>query len=80
MLAAFHYLAFVEDMDDVGVLDGGEAVCYGDGGARLHEAVERLLDEVLALCVEGRGCLIKDEDRRILEDGAGDADALPLPA
>ena len=53
VLAAFDYFAFVEDVDDVGVLDGGKAMGDGDGGAGLHEAVEGFLDKVLTLCIEG---------------------------
>ena len=78
VLAAFDYLAFVEDVDNVGVLDGGETVCDGDGGAALHEAVEGFLYEVLALGVEGGSGFVKYEYGRILQYGAGDADALTL--
>jgi hypothetical protein len=48
--------------------------------APLHQLRQRLLDQELALRVEiGRG-LVQDEDGRILEEGAGDGQALPLAA
>ena len=80
VLTAFDYFTFVEDVDDVGVLDGGKAMGDGDGGAGLHQSVEGFLNEVLAFGVEGGGGFVKDEDGRVLEDGTGDADALPLSA
>ena len=53
MLAAFHDLAFIEDVDLVGVLDGGETVGDGDGRAALHQALQGFLHEALALRIEG---------------------------
>lgn len=80
MLAAFHDFAFVDDVYDVGMFDGGEAMSYGDGGAALHQAVESLLYQVFAFCVESGSGLIQDENRGVLQDGSSDADALPLTA
>ena len=45
-----------------------------------RDAVERRLDLALGVAVERRGRLVEDEDRRRLEDGAGDGDALLLAA
>ena len=39
-----------------------------------------LLDEALALVIEGGGGLVEDEERGIAKDGAGDGEALPLAA
>ena len=47
--------AFVEHVDFVGILDGRESVSNGDGGSRLHEALQRVLHEFFGLGVEGRG-------------------------
>ena len=44
------------------------------------DAVERRLDLALGVDVERRGRLVEDQDRRRLEDGAGDGDALLLAA
>ena len=46
----------------------------------LHQAVERVLHGALALRVERRGRLVEEQDRRVLEDRAGDGDALALAA
>ena len=45
-----------------------------------RSAVERALDAGLGLHVERAGRLVEDQDRRVLEDGAGDGDALALAA
>ncbi len=66
--------------DQVGVADGGEAVGDDDGGAALHQPFQRLLDQELGLGVHRRGGLVQHQDRRIFEDGAGDGQALLLPA
>ena len=42
--------------------------------------VERRLDFLLGVGVERRGRLVEDQDRRRLEDGAGDRHALLLAA
>ena len=49
-------------------------------GAPLGDVVERLLDRRLGAAVERAGRLVEDQDRRVLEQGAGDGDALLLAA
>ena len=39
---------------------------------------ERLLDRLLRLRVHGGGRLVQDQDARVVQDGAGDGDALLL--
>ena len=78
--AAFDDFSFVEDADFVGVLDGAQTVCDGDGRAGLHQSFERFLHETFRFGVEGRGRFVEDEDGRVFEDGASDADALALSA
>ena len=41
---------------------------------------QRLLDQPLRLGIEGRGRLVEDQDRRVLEQRAGDRQPLPLAA
>ena len=60
--------------------DGRKPVGDGDHGPALHQAVELLLDRRLDLRVERAGRLVEDQDRRVLEEEAGDGDALPLAA
>ena len=48
MVAFFHYAAFLEDEDAVGVLNGAESVGDGEGRSAGEESLDRLLDESLA--------------------------------
>src|SRR3990172_6729522 len=59
---------------------GGGGMGVERGGGRADEVGGRLLDHELALGVEVGGRLVEDEDRRVLEEGARDRDALPLAA
>ena len=49
-------------------------------GAARGDVVQRLLDRRLGAAVERAGRLVEDQDRRVLEQGAGDGDALLLAA
>jgi len=63
-------------VDEVGVLDGGEAVGNDKAGAVFHELVESLLDESFGLGVDGGGGFVEEEDGWIFEEGAGYRKAL----
>lgn len=58
--AALYDAAFVEHADKVGVFNGGEAVGYYLGGTAVHQSVEGLLHEFLALGIEGGGGLVEN--------------------
>ncbi|MNN23768.1 hypothetical protein D3C81_1371740 [compost metagenome] len=73
-------LAVFHDDDAVRLDDGGKAVGDDDGGAALHQGVERLLYQLFAGGVERAGGFIEDEDLRRAQDGAGNRDALLLAA
>ena len=60
------------------ILDGGEAVGDGDGGPPLLSSVQRVLDNLLALGVQGGGGLIQQEDGGVAEHGAGNDHPLLL--
>ena len=51
-----------------------------DHGAAAHQAAERLSDRFLGFAVESGGRLVEQQDRRVLQEGARDRDALPLAA
>ena len=70
--------AFVEDQNAIEGGQGRKSVGHGDDGAVPHEPDERALDFHLGFGVEGRGGLIEDDDRRVLQEGARDADPLAL--
>ena len=46
----------------------------------LADAAHGALDLVLGGAVDGAGAVVQDQDARVGEEGAGDGDALPLPA
>src|SRR5690606_21703184 len=66
--------------DAVGVLDRRQPVGDDQRRAALRELVERLLDRALGLGVEGRGRLVEDQDRRVLQEDARDRQPLLLTA
>ena len=80
MAALLDDAAVIDDEDDVGADDGREAVGDRQDGAALGQAFQGLLDGALGLGVHARGRFVEDEDGRVLEQGAGDGDALLLAA
>ena len=72
--------AVVEHDDQVGVPHGREAVGDHERRPAHHQLVERVEDHGLGPRVDRRRRLVEDEDRRVLEERAGDADALALAA
>ena len=70
----------VEHQDAVRSDHARQPVREDEGGAALHQPVERLLDDRLVLRVHRGQRLVEDQDRRIAEQRTGDGDALPLPA
>src|SRR5262249_60862949 len=78
--AALDDLPVRHDDDAVGTAHRRQAMRHHQRRAIDHEALERLLHEPFRLRVEGRGGLVEDQDGRVLEDRAGDGQALALPA
>ena len=72
--------SFLQHVDAVGVLDGGKPVGDDEGGAVFHQAVERVLDLALGLGIHRGGGLVQQQDRRVLEQRAGDGQPLFLAA
>ena len=56
--AFFHFLAFVYDDEAVGLVEGGEAVGDGDGGAAFDEVVQRFLDFALGFSNVPTACAV----------------------
>src|SRR5689334_20964350 len=80
MGAALHDAPFLEHEDPVGVADRAEPVGDDETSPRPHEPFQRLLHDGFALRVERARGLVQDEDARVLHEGAGYRDTLPLPA
>ena len=55
-------------------------MCDDEGRAVLAQLVDRNLDACFGFNVERTGRLVEDEDRRILEDCAGNGDTLAFTA
>jgi hypothetical protein len=70
----------LEDEDGVGVLHRREPLGDGDRRAVGRERFERALDQILRLGVDRGGRPVEHQDVRVLEDDAGDGDALALAA
>ena len=80
MSALFDDAISRQDQDAVGMADGRQTVGDDQGGSAVCQAQQRLLHRPFALVVERAGCFVEDQDLRVLEEGAGDGDALALAA
>ena len=76
--ATFDDPAIFQHENLIGVANGAEPVRDNEGCAADHEPRERLLNEALGGGIHAGGSLVEDQDRRILKQGAGDANALFL--
>ena len=80
MGAALDDPSFVHDKDLLGRDDGGKSMGDHDHRAPLRQARKRLLHFALGVGVHRRSRLIENEDRGVLQEGAGDGHALPFAA
>ncbi len=77
---ALGQLAVLEHDDAMRAGHARQAVSDDERGAPALEPFERVVDEHLVLGVDAARRLVEHQDGRILEDGAGDGQPLPLPA
>ena len=66
--------------DAVEIAQRRQAMRDRDHGAPAHQPAERLADRLLGFAVERGGRLVEQQDRRVLQEGARDRDALALSA
>ena len=78
MAAALHDSAVVDHADLVGLGDRRQAVGDDNGRPPFTQGVQRLLDRLLGLRIEGGRRLVEQDDRRILEKRSSDSDALAM--
>ena len=78
MCAAFDDGAMLKHENLVGLTNGAEAVGDHETGATLHQALESFLNQALGGGVDTGGGFIEDQNRRIGQQRARDADALFL--
>ena len=69
-----------DDQNLIRSVDGGQPVGDGDGGAVFGEHIQALLNPALAFVVQCAGGFIQNQDGRILQEYAGDGNALLLAA
>ena len=77
---AFHQFAALEDEDLRSIADGGQAMGGDLYGFAAHQFVNSLLYRHFAFGVERGGGFVKDDDGRIFQQGAGDAEVLLFAA
>src|SRR5258708_12146293 len=80
VVADGHQPPVVDHGDPVGFKYGGEAVRDDQHRAAIHNAIEGLLDEALALRIKRTRSLIEEKQGRVAQQRPGNRDALPLPA
>ena len=80
MRALLHDAPPLDHGDAVGAHDGGQAVRDDHRRPPLHQLVQRVLHHALALRIECTRGLVQQEHAGILDDGAGNRDALLLAA
>ena len=80
MRASLDDLAFIQHDDFVGAHNGRQPVCDHKRGAVARNALERVLNFFFGVAVQGGRRLVKDQDRRPLQDCARDRDALLFAA
>ncbi len=78
--AGFDDAPAVQHENAVGAFHRRQTVCDHQRGARAHEFLQCRLDVAFRFAVQSGGGFIEDQQRRILEQRAGDGDALPLAA
>ena len=78
VVALLHDMAVLHHEDDVGLPDGGKAVCHDEAGAALHHPGKGCLDTHLGAGVDGGGGLVQNQHRGQTEHHAGDAEQLLL--
>src|ERR687892_2762316 len=74
--AALDDAAVLEHQNEVGLAYRRQAMRDHERRAALHDVPQRLLNSRLRGRVERAGRLVQDQDRRILEHGAGDTQPL----
>ena len=80
MGAGFHDALFAQHKDAVVILDGGQAVGDGQGGAAMGQLFKALAHQDLAFVVQCAGGLVQNEDGRVLQEHPRNGDALLLSA
>ena len=74
MRAVLDDFALIHDDEAVQMGNGGKAVGNGDDGFALHQLLQAFLNQLFGFGVERARGLVKNKNRRILQDGPRDGD------
>ena len=66
--------------DLVGVTDGAQSMRDAKNGAALHQPFQGFDHQMFGLRIEGCGGFVKNQDRVVADESAGNPDALALSA
>ncbi len=77
MGSGFHNAAFIEDVNDVGVHGGGEAVRDHEPRPSLGESTKTAQPILLRPGIHDAGGFVKDDQRGLPKEGSGQGDPLP---
>jgi hypothetical protein len=80
MCPTLHHHALINHIDDVRFLDRAKSVRNSDGRASPRRGIQRGLDDLLRLGVEGAGGFVEEENLGVAEEGACDGETLFLAA
>ena len=80
MLATGDNAPFIQHQDQIGPLHRAQAVGNDKGGAPVHHPLQSQLDQMLCLGIHAGGGIIEDQNARVGQQGAGNCQALLLPA
>ena len=71
-------LSLAQQDDIIRMLDGGKPVGDDQHSADILHLLQRILNEDLGLGVDIGGGFVQDHDGRLMQDGTGEAEQLPL--
>src|SRR5579863_216585 len=79
MRALFYECSPVKYIDAVSSHNAGKSMGDTDGGATACDTFQGCIDRRFSTRIEGRGCLIQQQDGRVAENNAGNSHTLALP-
>ena len=78
MVAELNDFAALDDRNFVGIPNGGEPVGNDEYGFSVHQTIQTLFDLLLGSGIDGGGCLIHNQHRRLCHRSARNVQKLPL--
>jgi hypothetical protein len=80
MRPTFHHHALINHIDDIRLLDRAKSVRNSNRCPPPRRGIQRGLDDLLGLGVQGAGGFVEEEDLGVAEESAGDGETLFLAA